>query len=911
MPTYEKHPFIKDLLKAGAATTGMPEQKILWKQKRKTRDKYGVSDWEKANLDFAESEARRQYKDNIKLIENERLVNGELVSSVSPTDLCQDCEEDFFQTIHEINGGKDIPKDIRNYDMIGIPIKKQVTEFNNRPDTISLKGFGEPMENDRFKVQKDLIQKWAFEQLDLYFNNFLNTIDVDPNQEFEDPQQQQEFSEYIENLREERTPEEIGRYMKNDFVHYFEQWANYELEDQIERFKLKQMRRREFLQYITVGKRFRFLNVTKDGFHVEPLDHTEVYYRKDKRVPLIQHGDFAGTITIESASSVVASYGHLMTEDQAKSFDLGGTYWRDRPARPKTDYFGNKVDYLDTDGLPFNQYLPTADPHINRIAPNLGINWVEPSGGLLPGQPKRNDQYYVIKHFWRSFARIGRLAWTNPATGMYEVSEVDETFVVPDFIKVLRKGTFSDPVEPDTIIWTWKEEIWQGIKISNLTYGPATEAVYLDIRPCEYQGNSYVFKNKPLPIVGQVTYSPNLTTTNQVDIFKPYAYMFNLAMNKAFKLMQLTYGSFLAMDVRMIPNHKDWGGEGGTFNWLETAQETQIGPVDTSPSNMQGSNSNIFPKEINIDNSQKAMAALNIATNIRMMALSQAGFTPERLGQVKGVTATGVEEGLEMSFTATDSWFIDYWEAEANILQQQLEVAQWLQAKGKDFSALLSKGIISESILTNNPDSFDLYSLRVYVTNNQEALRQLELFRQLALDNTTEADMSTRMEMVGSNNAAVILNMVKHEEEKARARAERMQQIEQELSQEQNELERQRLEQEREKFYAQLENNLQKAAIMARGFVDPGEADMDGSGVPDVFEYEKFLQTERGMNNNFANNQQRLAFEKDREATRKLEKQQELSLKQQEINQKREQVEATRQNVKILDKGTYKGNRKK
>ena len=910
MPNYDIHPFMKSFV-GSAYDSYMPPQMLTWKEKHKNPDEHGISAWMKANMDSAETIARFQYSQNEKLVENEKLVNGEMVSSVNPEDMCEDCQEDFSDVLYRLQSEGTLPRIIKNYDMIGIPIKQQITEFAMRPDTISIEGYGEPLENDRYTVQKDFLLKTALEQLDIFFNQFLVSKGIDRNQVLDSEEEQAEFEQYVEQLKQERTPEEIGKYMKYDYKHCFEEWAMYEYKDQLQRFQLKSLQRKEFGNYIIAGRRFRLIDVTSDGLNISPLNYKNVYFQKNQNVPYVQNGDYVGTIELESGTSIINKYGQFLTEEQIKSLDSFSSYWEDKPARPQTDFFGNKVDYLDPDGNPYNQYLPSTSPFLNRLAPNLGVNWVSPLSVLF-NEDVRVDQYYVITHYWRSMTRIGRLCWVNPESEMLEVIEVDESFVVPPYIKVLKKASFKDPVEPNTIVWAWVEELWKGRKVSRYNLTTDFGGLYFDIGPLEYQGNRYVYKNKPLPIVGQENSSPNLRHSTQVEIFKPYAFMYNLAMNKAYKMLELSYAAFLAMDFRNIPNQKDWGGEDGFFKWIESAQETLIGPVDTSPSAMQGANANgIYPRIIDIDNTNKALAAFNIASQIRQVALAQVGFTPQRLGQMSGInTATGVTEGLQQSYSATESWFTEFWEAEVPIIQQQLETAQWLQSKNKDFTALLSKGIISETVLTTNFDDFDLFSLRIYVSNSQEEVRQRELIERLAMDNTTDAPMSTRLEMLGMNNAQVVLNIVKEEEAKSLQRQQEAQRIQTQLQQETNDIERQRLEQEQEQFYAKLENELQRAWIVSRGFMGEDSQDVDKSGIPDAFEFEKFSQKAGVDLSKLGLSRDKLNFERERESSRKMEKQQELNIEQQRVNQKAEEAKLRNLSAQYMDKGTFKGKKK-
>ena len=72
------HPFIKSFMGTGFYNT-LPPQMISYKDKVKGIDKRGISPWMRRNMDTFEMIGRVQYQQNLKLVENERLVNGEFI----------------------------------------------------------------------------------------------------------------------------------------------------------------------------------------------------------------------------------------------------------------------------------------------------------------------------------------------------------------------------------------------------------------------------------------------------------------------------------------------------------------------------------------------------------------------------------------------------------------------------------------------------------------------------------------------------------------------------------------------------------------------------------------------------------------------------------------------------------------
>lgn len=858
------------------------------------------------NMDTFESIARLQYRDNQKLITNERLVNGEFIANDYIVE-CEECEEEFFEPLNELAKDGGLPKTIKHYDMLGTAVKTQVEEFTQRPDTMSVVGTGEEIENDRYKVQKDYLVKWINEQLDLHFSTFLQSSGINPDQKFESEEEQQKFNEQIEAMRQERTPEEIGSIMKYQFKHFAEQWAENELQDQKERFKLAKLRRREFFDYLVVGRRARHLRVTNKGFTVEPVNYVNLFYHKAPNTEYIQRGDYAGKIFLETAAGVIDRYGQDMTEEEIRSFENMASFIYDQD-KPSLDLFGNPVTYLGTDGNPYNKWLPTKSPYLNQIAPNLGMNWITNMG---PNIHSPNTKMFVVTEaYWKSFKKIGRLCWENPETKLLEVISVDETFVVPSWVKVLKEATFIQEPEPNTIVWSWAEEIWQGTKINTYTIDTKRQAIYLNIKPCDYQGVSpYTMFGKTLPIVGQIANNLNTESSTQVDILKSYQFLYNVVMNKAFSYVETSLPTSVAIGANSIPNQKDWGGEDAMFKWMDSIQKSKVMLMDDSPSNNSSLNGGQFPRTIDLDNSPKVIQLLNVAAAIKQMGLSQVGITPQRMGDMEQInTATGINESLSKSYNATGSWFTDFWECEADILKQQLDVAQWVQSQKKDFTALISKGIISESFLLNNVDNFDLYDLRIYISNSQEELRKLNLFQKLAIENNTViTKMSTRMLMAGMTNADLILKVVKDEEEKMLKLQQSQQEYERQLEQAKTDLEKEKILLKKYEIDEKNKTTLKEAYIRAYGVSREASADTDASGVADLLEYDKF---EAKAANDYAKlglAKDKLALDREKETNARIDREREFELKFRNIELKEKQLTQTAKNVKILDKGKYNG----
>ena len=109
-----QHPLLKGSF---MGKNELPVQALSTKEKLKGKDKEGYSDWEKECLDALEIIGWQQYNENEKYYINERIVNGEFIT----TDYF-DCDEDdsgFVSTLETLIKEGRIPKFIKNYNIVG------------------------------------------------------------------------------------------------------------------------------------------------------------------------------------------------------------------------------------------------------------------------------------------------------------------------------------------------------------------------------------------------------------------------------------------------------------------------------------------------------------------------------------------------------------------------------------------------------------------------------------------------------------------------------------------------------------------------------------------------------------------------------------------------------------------------
>lgn len=888
----------------------LPPQLITTKEKYENKDKYGISHWMKMCMNTLESIGRIQYQENRRLNENVLLMNGQFV----PYDFIdrEDVEElDTLETL--IKEGK-LPKFMKHYDIISTPLRKIQNELNTLPDSFHVIGKGEAIQSEEMEMASMALQEIVLKEFDALLNEKLVKEGLDLSQEFETEEEQQAFNEQIGQRKQELTPEEVLEYRDKTYRHIAEIWGEHELADQKERYNLKKKRRDEFGDLLSQGKRFREIVVTPNGLHVDRVEPINVFYHKSPHIEYVQDGDYAGKIYISTISDIVNKFGMYMTADQIKSLENNWyNDYKSKVSEGNYDLSGNKIDYLNPYGLPYGHWMVSNNPYINHLAQQpIGF---PTSATFLSDLYSKDNQginfgqlFTVTQAYWKSKKKIGLLYWLNPSTQEEEKIIIDESFVIPKGVKELTDRNFIDEQPINTIIVTWINEIWEGVKINNSKVLDGTGAIYLNVQPTAYQYKSDLYLNTAkLPIAGQIINNKTTKSSSLVDNCKPEQFQYNVVMNKAMKLFERSILPFLAMDMAILPNNKDWSGEDALFKWLMGGEAATVAPVNTNQPGVQTNSGGQYPRWIDLDMTPRISALFQIAIAIKNNLYQKIGMSPERLGDVNARdTATGINTSVSKSFEATAHWFIEFFEAEKEILTMQLEAAQWLQGNSPEDTSRFVKSDFSKKYIQMNNNKMSMYDLHIYVSDAQEELRKIQAYQILGGQNTNiNLPTSARMAMMAENNAENIRDIVERAEKKVEEQQAQMQQFKERELQATTELEKQKLEQEKQMFYDKLANDLKEAYIKSTGYREAGEQDLDNSGIVDALEYDKF---ELKANTDFEKLKQttdKQNFEKDKEYQRRIEKQQDQTLKERELELKQEQIRQTAKNVRILDKGKY------
>ena len=883
----------------------LPVQAISTKEKLKGKTKTEASFWEKQNLDALEMIAWRQYQSNHRFLINEKIVNGEFISS----DYFE-CEDDqtFLEPLELLIRDGKVPRFIKNYNIVGKIINVMVSIFEDYPDTFSIVGYGDVFQSEKSRTQAELLKQWFDAKIEEKINGILeepqegDTPEITQQLQDEYQQQRSELVDYL-------TPEDIGQYMK-DFRHDYELWAEYKKLDYHNKYNLPKLRKNEYRDYIIQGVRARHYRINNYGLQQESINPRNLFFELSDGIDYIQDGSYAGIIYKATPQRLLDLFSSILTAEEVDKVNQVYSNFVPEGDGPKAkDLFGNSINYMPINGVPYNTKAPYNNETLNRIAPNLGMNYsnINPfDHSDIYNVSIFSSDFIVTEAYWKTQEQVWTMSWINPENNLQEVIEVDETFVFPNYIRKVTNQPAVGEIQFNTAIKNYKTVIYKGIKIRM----PNQESLYKQTGVCDYQKTSPYLPVPKLPIFGQISNNRGVQVKGIVEDLKPYIFLHNIAMNKATKLQELGYVPFVLMDMKILPKDKDWGGEDGLYKWLTVAQSGGIGPVDTSIINTMGdpSEGGQFPRVIDIDLTPRVIQQYQIAQSIVAAAYEQIGISPQLLGSVRATeTATGINQSIVQSQHSISRWITEFYECEREMLQYSIEVAQWLEANNKEISVEFVNSDFTSGLLKIANANFSLFDWRTYIVNSKEELRRKKIAEDLALNmNTLPINTSDRLEMTNqSTPMEKIINIIKDSEDKVQQQQAQQAEMQMQQMQAREKAEADKLVREMDMLKLKLANEKEVAYIKSRGYLGAEGQDLDANKIPDAFEYAKFQEQSSNNLQKLGLTSDKLALDREKENNRKTESEQKFQLEQEKLRIKEEERIQTAKNVKILDKGKF------
>jgi len=468
----------------------------------------------------------------------------------------------------------------------------------------------------------------------------------------------------------------------------------------------------------------------------------------------------------------------------------------------------------------------------------------------------------VLKVCWRSRRKIGERTYFDPYDGSQQKDYVPE-----DYKPNKELG--------ESVKWIWVNEWMEADKIA--------DHIYTNMRPVPYASKSIVNKSKGTPpYVGSVNSTNDYKVQSLMDIMKPLAFSYDIAYYKR-ELAIATYkGSFTALNSSLVPSGwdpKEWMRYVtiNKFAWLDPTNEILKGP---SQGKSAGAFNTLTATNVQVGDPNEIAMYTNLMLDIEDKLGKIAGVTGAREGQIQNREAVGnVEREVAQTSHITEKWFAIDNNFRKRVLTKFLECCKYAyKANPKKGQFLLDD---MEQELVSNFDEFCNTDFDLHVSNSsndQELYRNLQALIQPAIQNgqATFADVIALSNSESTQELAKRLeNSAKRiKEEQEKMQQQKMQQ-DQQMAQEANAVKQQELEfkvkehddkiaVQREKIQADLTiAGMKEMNTNVRHAIDGERVDTDKNGIDDTLDLRRV-----DVDENYKNEQIRLAEEKLRETQR-------------------------------------------
>lgn len=839
--------------------------------------------WRHATMDTLESIGRRQFHNNLRLIENYQMIKGQFIFKHYFD------EEEYADMVTELTREFDLPSYLRHYDIISQVINTLSGEWQKRPDVFKVKSFGERYENDFLRAKSDMLLNYIQFNINQEIDKKLLQQGIDPHKtDFKSDDEKTQYLQIVDQQKKILTPKEIEIYMNTKWSQAAEIWGQHQLEFDKQRFKLLEKEKHEFEDMLTTDRCFRHFYISGNTYEQETWNPVNTFFHKSPEVEYIEDGDYAGRVFYLSVNDIVDRYGWLMVEDDILALN--------------SDKVKDKFKFKDAQGVAYGSIVPFGeygnykvlteaagiDPMTSQGVPTVGIDFFK--------QVNQENGYYintanllqVTEAYWKTQKKIGKVVYIDE-DGLKQKLLVDENFIVPKGFKEVN-STFYDAEDVNTVAWTWVPETWKGVKINGHITGKLDRDIYIDVNPLEFQfkGDNNPYKAK-IPVCGQEFSVRNSKSMSLVDLMKPHQIGYNVAMNQLYQIMEREIGRFIVMDMNMLPVLKDWGGERSYEKFMTVAKALGVAPIDTSPANINGSasaQSGYFPKDINLDESARMMSRMKIAEFFEGAALKQIGFNEYRLGSFGAEsTAGGVENGKQASYSQTDTYFTNFSNYLRRCYTMNLDIAQYVQSKKEDISISYVKSDLSIKFIKIAGTDLLGNQMGVFVSNSQEMVRQLETLRQIALtNNQSGATILDLADMVTMNSPQELRLQLEKSFNEQQAKIDKQYELENQKIQQQGEIAKLKEERSDMRQDKELASKKEIAYINTFSRQDNNLGDSNGDQQPDILEYQKLSASKDAATNNLQLARDKQLLDKDKAIADKEINVQKLELARQKID---------------------------
>ena len=780
--------------------------------------------WTAWNLDWLEWQGLKQIRRNARrLMKNYKLAKG--IIDKSDYVIEQDNEmRDIVETLIQEDFSA---LELKFYPIIPNVINVLVSEFAKRNSKVTFKAvdefsYNEQLEQKRMMVEQTLLAKAEQDMLMQMISQ-----GMDP----EDPQAKEIMDKNLdrENLK---TLPQIQEFFDKDYRSMAEQWASHQKAVDEERFRMDELEERGFRDSLITDREFWHFRMMDDDYDVELWNPVLTFYHKSPEVRYISQGNWVGKIEMMTVADVIDKYGYVMTEEQLESIEA---IYPVRSAGYPLQGFQNDGSYYDaTKPHDWNVNMPSL---AYRQFVSMYDNFVFNGGDIVNWIMGETEDYAdmgmafmlrVTTAYWKSQRKVGHLTKITE-TGEVFTDIVDEDYKIVD--KPMYNTQFSKNKNKDNLVfgehidWIWINEVWGGVKIGpnhpsfwGMNNPGGVNPIYLGVdqnkigrMKFQFKGDSNLYGCK-LPVEGAVFSDRNTRSTSLVDLMKPYQIGYNIVNNQIADILVDELGTVILLDQNALPRHslgEDWGKNNLAKAYV-AMKNFQMLPLDTSITNTENALNFQHFQTLNLEQTQRMLSRIQLATFFKQQAFETIGITPQRLGQQIGQTETarGIEQAVAGSYAQTETYFMQHSDyLMPRVHQMRTDLAQFYHSKKPSLRLQYMTSNDEKVNFELNGTDLMLRDINVYCTTRANHRAVLEQMKQLAAQNNTSgATIYDLGNIIQADSMSQLNHVLKATEAKINAQRreqmesqERMKQMEIESMQQQQMMEQNHEAMEKEK----------------------------------------------------------------------------------------------------------------
>jgi hypothetical protein len=792
-------------------------------------------EWRAWNLDWLEWQGMRQLRRNARrLSKNYKLAVG----IIDRTDYIVEEDNDMANLIDVLIKEDVSALELKFYPIIPNVINVLTNEFSKRSSRIMFRAVDDISYNEMLEAKRQMLEDVLLE--DAKRKVMLEAI----NQgiQMDDPK-----------LAEQTAPDvlkklpEIQNFFSKDYRSTIEIWASHQMAVDEERFKMQELEERGFRDMLITDREFWHFNMREDDYEVELWNPLLTFYHKSPDVRYISQGNWVGKMDMMTISDVVDKYGWMMDSDQLEALEV--IY----PVRSA----GYAVQGYQNDGT---YYDPTRSHDWNTQMPSLGyrqytslydsklgtgdiVEWILSDSEDLQDFGK-SYLLRVSTIYWKSQRKVGHL------TKITEEGEIIQEIVSEDY-KIVDKPLYNTSVYKnktkdnllfgDHIDWLWINDVWGGIKIGpnrptfwGMNNPGGINPIYLGLNggkpgrlPFQFKGDQSLYGCK-LPVEGCVFGDRNTRSISLVDLMKPYQIGYNIVNNQISDILVDELGTVIMLDQNALPRHslgEDWGKNNLAKAYV-AMKNFQMLPLDTTITNTENPLSFQHYQVLNLEQTQRLMSRIQLATYFKNQAFEVIGLNPQRMGAqiAQQQTATAVEQAMNASYAQTEQYFIQHSDnLMPRVHQMRTDLAQYYHSK-KPSTRLQYITTKDEKVnFEINGTDLLMRDLNIFCTTKTNSRAVMEQLKQLAINNnTTGASIYDLGNVIKSESIGELTSVLKAAEEKTQAQKQAEMQQQQQMQQEQIEAQERQLQMAQQFKAEEAEKDraarLTEAEIRAAGF---------------------------------------------------------------------------------------------